>query len=92
VVVTSVVTSVSSSGTRATVEFWLNQDLRHTHATLLLRVGVPVKVVSERLGLANPALTLTVYQHVIPGMQEEAASLFSELIFGREEPATVPSP
>lgn len=57
-------------------------DLRHTHATLLLRAGVPVKVVSERLGHANPAFTLTVYQHVLPGMQEKAATLFSELIFG----------
>ena len=38
-------------------------DLRHTHAILLLRAGVPVKVVSERLGHANPAFTLTVYQH-----------------------------
>lgn len=66
-------------------------DLRHTHATLLLRAGVPVKVVSERLGHANPAFTLTVYQHVIPGMQEEAASLFSDLIFGRDEPAASPA-
>lgn len=65
-------------------------DLRHTHATLLLRAGVPVKVVSERLGHANPAFTLTVYQHVIPGMQEEAASLFSELIFGPDELAVGP--
>jgi integrase len=65
-------------------------DLRHTHATLLLRAGVPVKVVSERLGHASPAFTLTVYQHVIPGMQEEAASLFSELIFGADEPAVAP--
>ena len=67
-------------------------DLRHTHATLLLRAGVPVKVVSERLGHANPAFTLTVYQHVIPGMQEEAASLFADLIFGRDEPAIAPAP
>src|SRR5437870_7551013 len=67
-------------------------DLRHTHATLLLRAGVPVKVVSERLGHANPAFTLTVYQHVIPGMQEEAATLFAELIFGPGEPAGVPAP
>jgi integrase len=67
-------------------------DLRHTHATLLLRAGVPVKVVSERLGHANPAFTMTVYQHVIPGMQEEAASLFAELVFGREEPALAPAP
>ena len=66
-------------------------DLRHTHATLLLRAGVPVKVVSERLGHANPAFTMTVYQHVIPGMQEEAASLFSDLIFGRES-ALAPAP
>jgi integrase len=50
-----------------------------------------VKVVSERLGHANPAFTLTVYQHVIPGMQEEAASLFSDLIFGRIEPSVSPA-
>ena len=49
-----------------------------------------MKVVSERLGHANPAFTMSVYQHVIPGMQEEAATLFSELIFGREE-VLVPS-
>ncbi|MGH9286544.1 MAG: hypothetical protein ACRD0M_12860 [Acidimicrobiales bacterium] len=41
-----------------------------------------MKVVSERLGHANPAFTLTVYQHILPGMQEEAASIFSQLIFG----------
>jgi hypothetical protein len=34
-------------------------DLRHTHASLLLARGVPVKVVSERLGHANPAFTMT---------------------------------
>jgi integrase len=66
-------------------------DLRHTHATLLLRAGVPVKVVSERLGHANPAFTLTVYQHVIPGMQEEAVTLFSQLIFGADEPSVAPA-
>jgi hypothetical protein len=46
----------------------------------------------ERLGHANPAFTMTVYQHVIPGMQEEAASLFSDLIFGRDESALAPAP
>ena len=44
-------------------------DLRHTHATLLLAAGVPVKVVSERLGHSTPAFTMTVYQHVVPGDQ-----------------------
>jgi len=44
-------------------------DLRHTHATLMLAAGVPVKVVSERLGHSTPAFTMAVYQHVVPGDQ-----------------------
>jgi integrase len=63
-----------------------NHDLRHTHATLLLKAGVPVKVVSERLGHSNPAFTMSVYQHVIPGMQADAAALFSALIAPRDAP------
>ena len=55
-------------------------DLRHTHATLLLKAGVHVKVVSERLGHANAAFTMNVYQHVLPGMQAEAAETFAFLI------------
>lgn len=55
-------------------------DLRHTHATLLLKAGIPVKVVSERLGHASPGFTLNVYQHVLPGMQAEAAQIFDQLL------------
>jgi integrase len=55
-------------------------DLRHTHATLLLAKGVPVKVVSERLGHAGAAITLAVYAHVMPGNPREAAHLFARLI------------
>lgn len=55
-------------------------DLRHTHATILLMNGTPVKVVSERLGHASPAFTMSVYQHVLPGMQAEAAELFAEVL------------
>jgi integrase len=55
-------------------------DLRHTHATLLLKAGVPIKVVSERLGHASPAFTMATYQHVLPGMQAEAAQTFAELL------------
>ena len=57
-------------------------DLRHTHATLLLKAGVSPKVVSERLGHATVAFTMDVYAHVIPGMQAEAANLFRDLVFG----------
>ena len=55
-------------------------DLRHTHATLLLKAGVPLTVVSERLGHSTPAFTMTVYQHVLPGMQRDAADLFARLV------------
>ena len=65
-------------------------DLRHTHASILLKAGVPVKVVSERLGHANPAFTITVYQHIIPGMQADAATVFSNLVAG-VLPPTVPA-
>jgi integrase len=59
-----------------------NHDLRHTHATLLLANGVPVKVVSERLGHATVTITMEIYQHVLPGMQAEAAAKFAELVGG----------
>nr|WP_280790585.1 tyrosine-type recombinase/integrase [Blastococcus sp. CT_GayMR20] len=55
---------------------------RHTHATLLLADGVPVKVVSERLGHASATITLTVYQRVRPGMGREAAERFAALLDG----------
>ncbi|HSH62221.1 MAG TPA: site-specific integrase [Acidimicrobiales bacterium] len=59
-------------------------DLRHTHASLLLKAGVPIKVVSERLGHATPSFTLDVYSWVLPGMQAEAASVFAELVSGSQ--------
>lgn len=58
-------------------------DLRHTHASLLLKAGVAVKVVSERLGHASPSFTLEVYGWVLPGMQAEAAAVFSRLLSAR---------
>ncbi len=50
-------------------------DLRHSHATQLLRQGVHPKVVSERLGHSNIGITLDTYSHVLPGMQEQASAL-----------------
>jgi len=60
-------------------------DLRHTHASILLKANVPVKVVSERLGHSSPAFTMTVYQHVLPGMQADAAAAFGDAVFGTSD-------
>jgi integrase len=54
-------------------------DLRHTHGSLLIKEGVPAKVVSERLGHANIAFTIETYQHVLPGMQADAARTYERL-------------
>lgn len=57
-------------------------DIRHTHATLMLKDGVPVKVVSERLGHLSVAFSMQVHQHVLPGMQADAAATFGDMVFG----------
>jgi len=55
-------------------------DLRHTHATLMLKAGVHPKVVSERLGHASVSITLDTYSHVLPGLQEAAVERFDEVL------------
>lgn len=46
--------------------------LRHTGATLLLKHGVNIKVVSERLGHSSTSVTANIYQHSLPDMQDKA--------------------
>ncbi len=53
-------------------------DLRHTHATLLLKKGVHPKIVSERLGHSSIAITLDIYSHVLPNLQFEAVQKLEE--------------
>ena len=55
-------------------------DLRHTHASIALAAGVPIKVVSERLGHASPEFTMRIYQHVLPGQGQEAATAVASAI------------
>jgi integrase len=55
-------------------------DLRHSAATMLLRAGIPAKIVSERLGHAGIGITLDLYSHVTPDMQDAAAEAVSSII------------
>ena len=66
--------------------------LRHSYATAALKAGVPVKVISERLGHATAAITLDIYSHVIPGMDELAAHTVAGLILGDDVNRTVNRP
>ncbi|SFX78233.1 Site-specific recombinase XerD [Thermoactinomyces sp. DSM 45891] len=51
-------------------------DLRHSHATILLKIGENPKVVSERLGHTTIGMTLDTYSHVLPDMQKSLADNF----------------
>lgn len=55
-------------------------DLRHTHATLLLRAGVNPKVASERLGHADVRITLQIYSHVLPSSQADVITKLNKLL------------
>jgi integrase len=55
-------------------------DLRHTHATELLRAGLPAKTVSERLGHAGIHITLDTYTHLVPELHRQAADAAGRLL------------
>ena len=59
----------------------VTHDARRTHASLLLKQGVHPKIVQERLGHAEIAITLDLYSHVAPGLQKAVAEGFSNVIF-----------
>ena len=52
-------------------------DLRHLHATELLRLGEPLHVVSDRLGHRDPMVTATIYAHVTDEQAETASNTFA---------------
>lgn len=58
-------------------------SLRHSAATLMLALGVPAKVVAEALGHSRVGITLDVYSHVLPHLQEEAAARMDALLAAR---------
>ncbi|WP_223593616.1 site-specific integrase [Neobacillus bataviensis] len=53
-------------------------DLRHSHASILLQKNVHPKIVSERLGHSTIGITLDIYSHVIPSLQEQAVEVFDD--------------
>jgi integrase len=57
-------------------------DLRHGFASLHLKSGTHIKIVSEALGHSSVAITADRYSHIAPGMQKEAASRLNDLLTG----------
>jgi hypothetical protein len=67
-------------------------DLRHTCATLLLVQGVHPRVVMEILGHSQISLTMNTYSHVVPTLQEEAASRMDEVVSWEEQDIRILKP
>src|SRR5215469_15061824 len=54
-------------------------DLRHSAATILLSMGVHPKVVQEILGHSQISMTMDIYSHVLPGMQQQVMDRLDDL-------------
>jgi integrase len=61
--------------------------LRHSHATALLASGIHPKIASERLGHSKIGITLDLYSHVMPGMQEDAVAKLDAALKAAKRPA-----
>ena len=55
-------------------------DLRHTHATMLIQQNINPKVIQERLGHSRIGITLDIYSHVLPSMQQEVAMKLDKIV------------
>lgn len=59
-------------------------DLRHSAATILLSMGVNVKVIQELLGHSDVSITLGKYSHLLPSMQKEVVEKWDDA-FGNDD-------
>lgn len=57
-------------------------DLRHSAATILLSMGVSMKVIQELLGHSQISITMDIYSHVLPSMQEDMRDKWDDLFRG----------
>jgi len=67
---------LEEAGLPAKVRF---HDLRHTAATLAIKQGMPIHVVSKMLGHSEPAMILRRYAHVLDDMREDTARVMDDL-------------
>ena len=67
-------------------------SLRHTHTSHLLANGVPLPVVSARLGHSSIRTTQEIYAHMIHGQDDEAAKKWEEFQHRNQPAAGAPPP
>lgn len=55
-------------------------DLRHSYGSLMLSKGAPVEVVAQRMGHANPNITLSVYRHLLEHENQQWVLTLDDLV------------
>jgi integrase len=60
-------------------------DLRHSAATILLGMGVNMKVIQELLGHSDIAITLGLYSHLLPNMQQDVVTKWDDAFKGEDK-------
>ena len=54
-------------------------SLRHTHATMLIQAGAPIKDVQNRLGHADVQTTINRYVHDTDAMKDKSVEIFDRI-------------
>lgn len=54
-------------------------EFRHSHVSLLINKGVPITDISERLGHADPSITLSIYSHMLRKQNDPILDVLNEL-------------
>ncbi len=57
-------------------------DLRHTYASIQIKLGQNIKYIQCQLGYATPTVTLKVYAHLMESSNQEAACRLEKTVFG----------
>ena len=77
--------SLKNCAAKAGVKKIRIHDLRHSHASHLIHLGVPITTISRRLGHKSPKITLDVYSHMYEESGKQTAELLSKVINGTKK-------
>ena len=65
---------------RAGIDLIRFHDLRHTYASLLLANGAPMKYVQTQLGHASITMTMDLYTHLLPEVNDKCVNLLNSIV------------
>lgn len=74
---------------RAEIDKIRFHDLRHTYASLLFANGAPMKYVQHQLGHSSITMTMDLYTHLLPEVNDKCVNLLNNIVSSAVEPKRV---